>query len=55
MNSEVQNLSKGLNKNIKLIQKGLHESPELFVRQIQLDSNGDNIAALLYIVVIVNT
>ncbi|MEH7349748.1 spore germination protein [Gottfriedia acidiceleris] len=55
MNSEVQNLSKGLNKNIKLIQKGLHESPELFVRQIQLDSNGDNIGALLYIDGIVNT
>nr|WP_139840695.1 spore germination protein [Gottfriedia acidiceleris] len=47
MNSELQVFTKGLNKNIKLIQKGLHESPELFVRQIQLEANGDNIGALL--------
>jgi len=55
MISEVQDLTKGLNKNIKMIKEGLHKSPELFVRQIQLDENGDLIGALLYIDGIVNT
>ncbi|WP_129689529.1 spore germination protein [Gottfriedia acidiceleris] len=55
MNSEVQDFTKGLNKNIKKIKEGLHDSPELYVRQIQLDANGDNIGALLYIDGIVNT
>jgi len=55
MNNVVQDFTKGLNKNIKKIKEALHESPELFVRQIQLDQNGDNIGALLYIEGIVNT
>ncbi|WP_088042607.1 spore germination protein [Bacillus sp. EAC] len=55
MNSALQDFTKGLNKNIKKVKEELHDTPELYVRQIQLDANGDNIGALLYIDGIVNT